>query len=37
MEAEILLIEGAKVDWVGRSEGKTALHLAAQYGHTLVA
>ena len=32
MEVEILLGEGAEVDWVG-PEGKTALHLAAQYGH----
>lgn len=32
MDAEILLGEGAEVDWIG-SEGKTALHLAAQYGH----
>lgn len=35
MDVEILLGEGAEVDWVG-SEGKTALHLAAQYGHKRV-
>lgn len=35
MDVEILLGEGAEVDWVG-SEGKTALHLAAQYGNKRV-
>ena len=35
MDVEILLGEGAEVEWVG-SEGKTALHLAAQYGHKRV-
>lgn len=35
MDVEILLGEGAEVDWIG-SEGKTALHLAAQYGHKRV-
>lgn len=32
MEVEILLGEGAEVDWKDPSEGKTALHIAAQYG-----
>ncbi|KAL8796467.1 MAG: hypothetical protein Q9195_001141 [Heterodermia aff. obscurata] len=36
-EVEVLLSEGVEVDWVGRTEGKTALHLAAQYGHKMVA
>lgn len=35
MDVEILLGEGAEVDWVG-SEGKSALHFAAQYGHKRV-
>ena len=37
LEVEVLLAEGVDVDWIGRSEGKTALHLAAQYGHRIVA
>ncbi len=32
---EILLGEGTEIDWIG-GEGKTALHLAAQYGHKRV-
>jgi len=35
MDAEVNLGEGIEIDWVG-SEGKTALHLTAQYGHKRV-
>ena len=34
---EVLLAAGVEVDGIGRTEGKTALHLAAQYGHRIVA
>ena len=37
LEVEVLLAEGVDVDLIGGSEGKTALHLAAQYGHRIVA
>ena len=37
LEVEVLLSEGVEVDWIDRTEGKTALHLAAQYGHKIVA
>ena len=37
LEVEVLLTEGLEVDWIGPSEGKAALHLAAQYGHKIVA
>ena len=32
----ILLGEGVEMDWTEESEGKTALHLAAQWGHLRV-
>lgn len=40
IEVEILLATGAEVDWIDRQEGKegkTALHVAAQYGQKHIA
>lgn len=37
MEVEVLLTAGTEVDYLDRTERKTALHFAAQYGHKYVA
>ena len=37
LDVSLILEDGAEVDWMDDSEGMTALHYAAQYGHLRVA
>ena len=37
LDVSLLLDDGAETEWTEESEGMTALHLAAQYGHIRVA
>ncbi|KAL9084164.1 MAG: hypothetical protein Q9165_008212 [Trypethelium subeluteriae] len=37
LDVSLLLGEGAETEWTDESEGMTALHLAARYGHLRVA
>ncbi len=37
LDVSLLLGEGAETEWMEENEGMTALHFAAQYGHTRVA
>ncbi len=37
LDVSLLLVEGAETEWTEETEGMTALHLAAKYGHLRVA